>query len=86
MTKALNRVFTILYIMALCTILLIWLNCCGRIDTPMPDETNKTYTINKYNNGVLVGGWKSKTKVYLKFEDKFIEVLGDYTIQENINE
>lgn len=79
MTKALNRV---LYII-ICTLLFIVINACGRINTPMPDETNTTYTINKYNNGVLVGGWKSQTKVYLKFEDKYIEVIGDYTIKEN---
>ena len=82
MTKALNRVLIIIN----CTLWLIVLNGCGRIDTPMPDETNKTYTINKYNKGVYVGGWESETKVYLKFEDKFIEVIGDYTIKENINE
>jgi len=64
-------------------ILILALIGCGRLDTPELEKTETTYSINKYNNGVIVGGWVSKTKVYLKFEDKFIEVLGDYTIKEN---
>ena len=82
MTKALNRVL----IIVMCTLWFIVLNGCGRVDTPMPDETDKTYIISKYNKGVYVGGWESKSKVYLKFEDKFIQVIGDFTIKENINE
>ena len=81
MTKALNRVLIII----ICTLWLIVLNGCGRMDTAIPDEPNKTYTITKYINGLRVGGWESQTKVYLKFEDKFIEVIGDYTIKENQN-
>lgn len=64
-------------------ILVLFLNGCGRLDTPVTEKTETTYTINKYSNGVKVGGWVSETKVYLKFEDKFIEVLGDFTIKEN---
>ena len=64
-------------------ILLIIFQGCGRIDAPMPNETNKTYTISKYNKGVYVGGWESNTAVYLKFEDQFIKILGDFTIKEN---
>lgn len=48
MNEALNRVLIII----ICTLWLIILNGCGRIDTPMPNETNKTYTISKYNKGV----------------------------------
>ena len=59
------------------------INGCGRLHTQMPGESNKTYTISRYHNGMYVGGWHSKTKVYLKFEDQFIEVIGDYTIKEN---
>jgi len=59
---------------------------CGKLHTPELTDNKTTYTINKYNNGIYIGGWVSTTKVYLKFEDKFIEVLGDYTIEENINE
>jgi len=59
------------------------LNGCGRLDTHMPEESEKSYTISRYHNGVYVGGWDSTTKVYLKFEDKFIEVVGDLTIKEN---
>ncbi|NBT51695.1 MAG: hypothetical protein EBT12_09115, partial [Marivivens sp.] len=59
------------------------INGCGRLQTKMPAESNKTYTISRYHNGMYVGGWHSDTKVYLKFEDKFIEVIGDYTIKEN---
>ena len=80
MKKAFNRVLIII----ICSLWLILINGCGRINTPMPEQTNKTYTISKYNKGVYVGGWESQTKVYLKFEDKFIEVIGDYTIKENL--
>jgi hypothetical protein len=59
------------------------LNGCGRLDTHIPRESEKSYTISRYNNGVYVGGWNSTTKVYLKFEDKFIAVVGDLTIKEN---
>jgi hypothetical protein len=61
----------------------ILINGCGRLDTHMPVESEKSYTISRYHNGVYVGGWDSTTKVYLKFEDKFIEVVGDFTIKEN---
>lgn len=64
-------------------ILVLALVACGRLDSPMAEKTETTYTINKYSNGVKVGGWVSETKVYLKFEDKFIQVLGDFTIKEN---
>jgi len=64
-------------------ILVLALAACGRLDTPELEKTETTYSINKYNNGIKVGGWVSETKVYLKFEDKFIEVLGDFTIKEN---
>jgi len=64
-------------------ILVLFIIGCGRLDTTAPEKTETTYSINKYSNGVKVGGWVSKTKVYLKFEDKFIEVLGDFTIKEN---
>jgi uncharacterized protein YceK len=58
------------------------LNGCGRLDTHIPRETRKSYTITKYKNGVYVGSWTSQSEVYLKFEDKFIQVIGDYTIKE----
>lgn len=61
----------------------ILINGCGRLDTHIPEESEKSYTISRYHNGGYVGGWTSKTKVYLKFEDKFIEVVGDLTIREN---
>ena len=61
----------------------VLINGCGRLNTHMPEKSEKSYTISRYHNGVYVGGWDSTTKVYLKFEDKFIEVVGDLTIKEN---
>lgn len=64
-------------------LVLLLLMGCGRLDTPIPQETDKSYTITKYKNGVYVGSWTSHSEVYLKFENQFIQVLGDYTIKEN---
>ena len=65
-------------------IILIPILCisCGRLDQYVEESESKHYTISKYINGVYVGGWESTTKVYLKFENKFIEVEGDYRIEE----
>ena len=63
-------------------LVLLFLMGCGRLDTPTPQETRKSYKITKYTNGVYVGSWTSQSEVFLKFEDQFIQVLGDYTIKE----